>query len=100
MIQMTLRIPEQLGTELKRVAAERSMSVNGFAGAVLAAAVDPDLDDTEMGRLRGRLARAGLLESAEPSRGVLRPDRKRVESARAKAGRGRSVAGLVSEGRD
>lgn len=99
MIQLTLRVPEKLGEDLKSEAAARSMSVNRFAGAVLAAAVDPDLDETEMGRLRGRLKRAGLLEKTEPSAPVRRPDPDRVKAARSRAGHGRPLSDLVSEGR-
>lgn len=97
MVQLTLRIAEELGAELKKAAAERSMSVNRYASAVLAAAVDPDLATTEAERLRGRLARAGLLEPAGSP--VARPAPEQVASARVKAGQGRSLAGLVSEGR-
>lgn len=98
--QLTLRISDELAAELKAAAGQRSMSVNRFASAVLAAAVDPDLGETELERLRGRLARAGLLEVAEAPSSSVRPDPGRVAEARSRAGRGRSLSDLVSEGRD
>ena len=96
--QLTLRIEESLADRLKSVAASRGTSVNGFATSVLAAAVDPDLAGDEIGRLRERLSRAGLLERASPSERVGPSDRE-FEEARAAAGRGTMLSDLVTEGR-
>jgi plasmid stability protein len=98
MRQLTLRVPEQLAERLKQAAAEQERSVNSLATAVLTAAVDPELAGDEASRVRERLARAGLLGtgSSAPRR---RPDEAEVKRARKRAGRGRSLSELVSEGR-
>lgn len=96
--QLTLRIPSRLAAELKRAATASGRSVNAYATAVLEAAVDPDLAGSEAERVRERLARAGLL--AAPTRGKrTRPDPAKVRKAAAAAGRGTSLADLVSDGR-
>jgi predicted transcriptional regulator len=101
MMQLTLRLPDALVARLKQAARARGSSLNGYAGAVLAAAVDPELAGDEMSRLRERLDRAGLLAAvAPPSRPVRRPDPAAVAAARAAAGQGRPLADLVSEDRD
>lgn len=95
--QLTLRIDDELAQRLKAVAAESGRSVNAYAGAVLRAAVDPDLAGDEAQRLRERLARAGLLAAtgaAHPG-----PEPKALAAARRRAGRGRALSDLVSEGR-
>ena len=98
MRQLTLRIDDELADHLKAVAGDRGESVNAYAGAVLRAAVDPDLAGEADARLRERLARSGLL--AQPGTGDRsRPDPEAVRRARARAGRGRSLAELVSEDR-
>lgn len=99
MVQLTLRIEEELARRLKLVAAAQGRSVNAYAGAVLRAAVDPDLAGDESERVRERLARAGLLADVTPIAGR-GPDAKALERARRAAGRGRSLSELVSEGRD
>lgn len=101
MTQLTLRIPESLAQELKAAARSREMSVNGFAAAVLEAAIDPDLAENSMERLRGRLARAGLLENPVFEVSGRRPPADRVIVARKKAGQGKSsLSEIVSEGRN
>ncbi len=98
MPQLTLRIPEPLGEELRSAARARGESLNRFATAVLRAAVDPAFAGDEATALRERLARAGLLVA--PERAVrARPSRKAVARARSAAGRGRALSKLVSEGR-
>lgn len=99
MSQLTLRVSEDLAENLKLAASSREMSLNGYVAAVLAAAIDPDLGETEMDRLRGRLARAGLLESRPGGKVRDRPDRERVEAARRRAGEGVPLADLVAEER-
>jgi hypothetical protein len=98
MRQVTLRIPERLAERLKQAAAERELSVNGYANAVLAAAVDPELAGDEAARVRERLARAGVLAAA-PTPAGLRPEDKALKSARRRAGKGRALSDLVSEAR-
>ena len=98
MRQVTLRLTDELANQLKAAASERDRSVNTYAAAVLAAATNPDFADSESVRLRERLARAGLLSDAPPVRSG-RPAGADVRRARAAAGKGRSLAELVSEER-
>jgi predicted transcriptional regulator len=98
---MTLRLSEELAARLKQAARAHGSSLNRYACAVLAAAVDPELAGDEATRVRERLDRAGLL-AARPAtkRRARRPDRAAVAQARAAAGRGRPLADLVGEDRD
>ena len=101
MIQLTLRLPEELAARLKEAARAQGSSLNRYASAVLAAAVDPDLAGDEATRVRERLGRAGLLAPRpETGRRARRPDRAAVARARAAAGHGRPLADLVGEDRD
>ena len=99
MRQVTLRIEDELAGRLKAVAAEMGRSVNSYATAVLRAALDPDLSTDEAERLRERLAQAGLLAPSLAGRRGRRPDAAAVKRARRRAGRGRALSDLVSEGR-
>lgn len=98
MVQLTLRIDEAVARRLKAVAAAQNRSVNAYAGAVLSAAVDPELATGEAERVRERLAQAGLLAPASPS-SRSRPDEAAVQRARRRAGRGQPLSDLVGEGR-
>ena len=98
MVQLTLRLPDDLVYRLKAAANTRGQSVNGLASAVLGAAVDPAYAGDEAEALRERLARAGLLMAVAPHRGA-RPSKRLLATARAAAGRGRSLSGFVAEGR-
>lgn len=98
MQQVTLRLEEGLASRLRMVAAERGESVNGYAQAVLRAAVDPDLAGSEIERLRERLSRAGLLAVPVPA-SHSQPPEDELREARAAAGSGTSLADLVIEDR-
>lgn len=98
MAQLTLRLDDELARDVKAHAAAAGRSVNAWVLAVLGAAVDPDLADTEAERIRSRLARAGLLAEPPPHE-TPRPDPKRVARARTAAGKGTPLSQLVSEGR-
>lgn len=97
MYQMTLRLPDELASELKEAAAATGSSLNRWATAVLAAAVDPDLAGSDAEQTRARLARAGLL--AHPTPRAERPSRDAVSRARRNAGKGRDLSAIVSENR-
>jgi hypothetical protein len=100
MKQLTLRVDERMVERLRAVAAERGESVNAYAGAVLSAAVNPDLAADELEQLRERLARAGLLaRPAATGAGAGRPPEGAVARARAEAGRGRALSEIVVEER-
>ena len=97
MAQVTLRVPDELARRLKEAAAADGRSLNAWATAVLAAMVDPEFAGDGVARIKERLARAGLLaDSGDP---VDRPEPRRVARARARAGRGRSLSDIVSDGR-
>ena len=98
MAQLTLRLPDVLADDLRRVAAQRGQSVNAWATAVLRAAVDPDLSGDEAERTRERLRRAGLLIEVDAYRGR-RPDAAAAARARRAAGRGKSLSDYVAEDR-
>ena len=98
MAQLTLRVDDELVHQLKAAAASQGRSVNSWASAVLAAAVDPDLAGAEADVLRARLSRAGLLMASTATRRA-RPARAETARARAAAGEGRSLAELVGEDR-
>jgi hypothetical protein len=98
MRQLTLRVPEELADRLKGAAHDREESVNGYAVKVLSAAVDPDLAEDEIGGLKERLARAGLLLTPEHV-ATRRPSTRALNRARASAGRGRQLSELVAEDR-
>lgn len=100
MAQLTLRVDEQLARDVKVHAEARGTSVNSWVAAVLRAAVDPDLADSESQRTRGRLARAGLLVTPTRASGGTRADPQRVDRARAAAGAGTALSTLVSDARD
>jgi plasmid stability protein len=98
MAQLTVRIDDELAKHVKEHAAALGHSVNGWVTAVLSAAVDPELEGSEVERTRSRLARAGLI--ARPQGGsARRPDPARVAQARKAAGKGTPLSRLVSDGR-
>jgi hypothetical protein len=98
MRQVTLRLDDRLAGFLKQAAAAREESVNSYAQAVLAAAVDPALAGDEAAQLRERLSRAGLLAVPAPAPHPA-PTKAALARARREAGRGRSLASLVVEDR-
>jgi predicted transcriptional regulator len=96
MRQVTLRLSDDLADRLKKAARAQGLSVNGYATAVLAAAVELELAGDEASRVRERLARAGLLA---PTSGTARgrPSKAAVARARKRAGKGRALSEVVSE---
>ncbi len=98
MARLALRLDDELAQDVKAHAAAAGRSVNAWVLAVLGAAVNPDLADTEAERIRSRLARAGLLAEPRPHE-TPRPDPERVARARKAAGKGTHLSQLVSEGR-
>lgn len=100
MAQLTLRIDDELARRLKQVAAEQQRSVNAYAAAVLGAAVDPELAEDELQRVRERLARAGLLAEVGSPSPRHRPRSAAVAAAGRRAARGTPLSDLVGEGRE
>lgn len=99
MAQLTLRLDDELARAIRAHAAGLGRSVNGWVAAVLDAAVNPDLEDSESERTRARLERAGLLAKPQGRPRTVPPDRRRVERARKAAGAGTPLSRLVSDGR-
>jgi plasmid stability protein len=99
MAQLTVRLDDALAAELKAHAHEAGKSLNGWVTAVLRAAVDPELEESEAARTRARLARAGLLVAHSPRPAAGAPDPERVRRAREAAARGTPLSELVSDGR-
>jgi plasmid stability protein len=99
MAQLTVRLDEELAREVKAQAEAHGRSVNSWVVAVLDAAVNPDLEDSESERTRARLERAGLLAKPRGRGRAAPPDRRRVERARKAAGTGTPLSRLVSDGR-
>lgn len=98
MHQLTLRVPEDLAADLKRVAGEEGRSVNSLAVHVLRSATDPDYAEPGVEAIRERLRRAGLLSEPEPYRGP--PiDQAEVEAAGRRAAVGKPLSDYISEGR-
>lgn len=94
---MTWRTSEELLERVRRQAQEHGRSLNEWVTAVLSAASDPSSAGDQAQQLRERLARAGILEDVQPP--VPRPARARVAAARAAAGRGESLADIVTSSR-
>lgn len=99
MAQLTIRLQDSLAREIKAEADSRGRSVNGWIVAVLQAALDPELEDSQLARTRARLARAGLLAESPGRVKATRPDPGRVVAAREAAGSGTPLSKLVTDGR-
>ena len=94
-----MRLSDQHGAAVRRLATERGRSINQTFEDLVAAATDPEHAGSELAALRERLGRAGLVfdESALPDAPA--PGERELERARAAAGRGTPLSELVSEGR-
>lgn len=99
MAQLTIRLDDELAHAVKAEANAHGRSVNSWAVAVLDAAVNPDLADSDVARTRARLERAGLLAKPGARPRAARPDRGKVARARKAAGDGTPLSRLVSDGR-
>jgi hypothetical protein len=99
MKQFSVRLSDEHGDAVRRLAAARGRSVNQTFEDLVAAATDPAHAGSPLLELRERLGRAGLVfdVSALPDARV--PGEQELERARAAAGRGTPLAELVSEGR-
>lgn len=95
MVQMTVRVPDDLVKRVKLAAQRGGLSVNEFTLRVLDAATDPNLAGSEADRIRERLAAAGLLATGR-RQAAGRPAPELVMAARAAAGQGTALAEIVS----
>lgn len=99
MQQFSVRLSDELGQAVRRLAASRGSSVNQTFEDLVAAATDPARADNDLSALRERLGRAGLTFDASVLPDLPAPGDRELERARSAAGRGTSLADLVSEGR-
>ena len=99
MQQFSVRLSDEHGAAVRRLAAARGRSVNQTFEDLVVAATDPTHAGSELVALRERLGRAGLVFDVSALPAVPPPGERELERARAAAGRGTPLAELVSEGR-
>jgi hypothetical protein len=99
MQQFSVRLSDERGAAVRRMAAARGRSVNQTFEDLVAAATDPTHAGSDRVALRERLERAGLVFDVSALQDSPAPDEGELERARAAAGRGTPLSELVSEGR-
>jgi hypothetical protein len=99
MQQFSVRLSDEHGAAVRRLAAARGRSVNQTFDDLVAAATDPTHAGSELVALRERLARVGLVFDVSALPDAPAPSERELQRARAAAGRGTPLAELVSEGR-
>lgn len=99
MQQFSVRLSEERGGAVRRLAAARGRSVNQTFEDLVAAATDPAHAGSEVVALRERLARAGLAFDPSTLPEAPAPGERELERARAAAGAGTPLEQLVREGR-
>jgi hypothetical protein len=99
MEQFSVRLSDERGRAVRRLAAARGCSINQTFEDLVAAATDPELAGDELQALRERLASAGLVFDISALADVDAPTKDEFERARAAAGSGTPLSDLVSEGR-
>jgi hypothetical protein len=99
MAQFSVRLSEDDGRAVRRLAAARGRSVNQTFADLVTAATDPARADGERDQLRERLARAGLVFDLSALPDLPAPTDEARRRAAAAAGRGTPLADLISEGR-
>lgn len=99
MHQFSVRLSDERAAAVRRLAAVRGRSVNQTFEDLVTAATDPAYAGGELVALRERLGRAGLVFDVSTLSDAAAPDAGALERARAEAGRGTSLAALISEGR-
>ena len=99
MHQFSVRLSDERGAAIRRLAAARGRSINQTFEDLVAAATDPAQAGGELDALRERLDRAGLAFDLSVLPDAPPPDEELTARARAAAGHGRALSQLVSEGR-
>jgi hypothetical protein len=99
MQQFSVRLSDEHGAAVRRLAAAREVSVNQTFEDLVAAATDPEHAGGELAGLRERLSRAGLVFDVGVLAAAPAPSDPELRRARAAAGRGTPLSELVSEGR-
>lgn len=96
--QVTWRASDALIARVQRLAQANGTSMNEFLNRVLALATESDENDPAALRLRNRLRAAGVLAVSDAPV-PQRADTASLARARAAAGRGASLAEIVSKSR-
>src|SRR5687767_3112972 len=99
MQQFSVRLSDEHGAAVRRLAAARRRSINQTFEDLVAAATNPEHAGSELVALRERLNRAGLVFDVSVLPEAPAPSEQDLERARAAAGRGTPLSDLVSEGR-
>jgi hypothetical protein len=99
MQQFSVRLSDDGGDAIRRLAAARGRSINQTFEDLVAAATDPEHAGDERAALRERLARARLAFDVSALPDAQAPAADDLERARKAAGRGTALSELVSEGR-
>lgn len=99
MKQFSVRLSDERGRAVRRLASARGRSINQTFEDLVAAATDPGLAGGELEALRERLSLAGLVFDVSALPDIRTPTDDELARARAAAGRGTTLAELVSEGR-
>jgi hypothetical protein len=99
MQQFSVRLSDEHGAAVRRLAAARGRSVNQTFEDLVAAATDPTHAGSELVALRERLGRAGLVFDVSVLPDAPAPNERELERARGAAGRGTPLSELISEGR-
>lgn len=98
MRQFSVRLSDDHGAAIKRLAQARGRSVNQTFEDLVVAATDPGNAPDANAALRERLVRAGLIYDVPVAVGA-RPETSALDEARAAAGRGTPLSQIVSEQR-
>jgi hypothetical protein len=99
MKQFSVRLSDERGHAVRRLATTRGSSINQTFEDLVAAATDPAFADDDRQALRERLGRAGLVFDLTALPDANEPSESEVAQARAAAGRGTPLADLIREGR-
>lgn len=98
MHQFSVRLSDDHGAAVKRLAQARGRSVNQTFEDLVVAATDPANASDPLSALRERMVRAGLAYDVSGGTGMA-PDATALDQARAAAGRGTPLSQIVSEQR-
>lgn len=99
MHQFSVRLSDEHGAAVKRLAQARGRSVNQTFEDLVVAATDPSHAGDEIQSLRERLARAGFVVDHVWGQAPSRPSDDELARARAAAGVGTALSEIVAEQR-
>lgn len=101
MVQLSLRVDEDLHRRASQAAQTAGTSLNGYIARVLRVALEPHSGEPDAERIRARLVAAGLIEVAQPPAGppITADEESRFQEALARSGGGTPGSALVAEER-